>query len=643
MTSKPPLSVTHPELAAQAVGWDPSDFVAGSNKKLTWRCELGHEWQSIVANRSKGSGCPFCAGQKVLPGFNDLATRYSDIAAQADGWDPSNVMPGSHKIVSWKCSYGHQWLAEIKSRAVSSSGCPYCSGLKTQVGVNDLETTHPNLARQADGWDPKNVSAGSSKKMNWVCELGHAWSATVASRAGTANRKALGCPICSGQKVLEGFNDLATTHPEIAHQADGWDPTKISKGNRDKRAWRCKKGHSWQATTGSRTQGSGCPKCSGRYAEKGETDLATTHPGIASQAVGWDPTQYRAGSSSIKMLWRCEFGHEWRAIIAERTGKQNGCPTCANKIIKIGFNDLATTHPGLAKQADGWDPQTITAGMSSRLKWVCDQGHRWESTVNNRASALKNVDTVYCPVCSGSKLLSGVNDLATTHPEIASQAVGWDPTQFKAASHRRLEWLCDIGHIYFAVIGNRTSRNDNCPYCSNSLVLTGFNDLATTHPEIAKQALGWDPSKFIGGSNKKFKWKCDDGHEWIASVGARTQGSGCPKCAKYGFNPGKDAWLYFLCHRTWEMFQIGITNVPDVRLAIHRRSGWEMVELRGPMDGSIAREWETSILQMLRSRGAKVGGETVVGKFDGYTEAWLAQSFPVSSLRELMEKVQEDE
>jgi predicted peroxiredoxin len=91
------------------------------------------------------------------------------------------------------------------------------------------------------------------------------------------------------------------------------------------------------------------------------------------------------------------------------------------------------------------------------------------------------------------------------------------------------------------------------------------------------------------------------------------------------------------------MLQIGITNFPDERLKIHEKLGWELIELRGPMDGLIAREWETSILQMLKRSGAKLAAEEVAGKFDGYTEAWITESFAVNSLAELMQKVQDDE
>ena len=34
MTKKPSLAETHPELATQADGWDPSTFSAGSGKKV---------------------------------------------------------------------------------------------------------------------------------------------------------------------------------------------------------------------------------------------------------------------------------------------------------------------------------------------------------------------------------------------------------------------------------------------------------------------------------------------------------------------------------------------------------------------------------------------------------------------------------
>ena len=100
---KQPLSVTHPELAKEAEGWDPSTVTFGSGKKLKWKCPKGHIYESTIVNRtSRKSGCPICSNNKVLPGFNDLATIFPELAKEAYGWDPSTYKPMSGKKVTWK-------------------------------------------------------------------------------------------------------------------------------------------------------------------------------------------------------------------------------------------------------------------------------------------------------------------------------------------------------------------------------------------------------------------------------------------------------------------------------------------------------------------------------------------------------------
>ena len=94
-------------------------------------------------------------------------------------------------------------------------GCGVCKGKQVRQGVNDLVTTHPNLVGE---WHPtKNgkltpygATHGSHKKVWWQCEKGHEWEAFVVNRVGGR-----GCPYCSNKKVLKGYNDLATTHPQF--------------------------------------------------------------------------------------------------------------------------------------------------------------------------------------------------------------------------------------------------------------------------------------------------------------------------------------------------------------------------------------------------------------------------------------------
>jgi len=66
------------------------------------------------------------------------------------------------------------------------------------------------------------------------------------------------------------------------------------------------------------------------------------------------------------------------------------------------------------------------------------------------------------------KLIKGVNDLATTHSEIATQADGWDPTTVIAGSEVVKEWLGSCGHIWKEQLKKRTGRGYTCPCCSHS-------------------------------------------------------------------------------------------------------------------------------------------------------------------------------
>lgn len=634
------LGSQFPELASQADGWNPQEFTIGSQKKVSWKCSKSHHWEATIANRVAGSGCPFCKNLKILKGFNDLATTHPEIAREADGWDPTAFTSGSSKKQNWKCKRNHSWAASISSRTgKSKTGCPFCWGRLVVEGETDLSTKFPSIAAEAYGWDPQKVAAGSHLKLTFKCSVGHIYLAKVGDRT----RRNSGCSICTKKRVVEGINDLLTTHPELAKEADGWDPKKVVAGSNKKLDWKCAKGHSWRTSVAHRTErNQGCPYCLGRRVTPGENDLLSTHPELAQEANGWDPAKYSFGSNK-KMSWICSKGHEWITSISHRAGNlKTGCPICSNQKLAIGVNDLATTHPNLATEADGWDPTTVIAGSNRKFRWICHKGHRWTARLISR-SLLKTG----CPVCQNLKISVGENDLSSTHPELAKEADGWNPKEVVAGSNKRMIWKCKQGHSWKASINHRAERNQGCPTCSNRVLHTGFNDIATTHPELAREALNWDPREFMAGySARKLLWKCSFAHTWAATPASRTNThhqSGCPSCAKAGFDPNRDGWLYFLSHPDWEMYQIGITNSPKNRLETHTRLGWEILEVRGPMKGDLARQWESDILRMLKNSGANLGNTKIAGKFTGYTESWLKQSFPVNSLKELIRLVHEKE
>jgi hypothetical protein len=89
----------------------PENFTLNSGKKVWWICSKGHEWQASIRNRSKGVGCPYCAHQKVLPGYNDLGTLNPSLAQE---WHPtlngdlkpSEVTLNTHTKIRWKFLHG---------------------------------------------------------------------------------------------------------------------------------------------------------------------------------------------------------------------------------------------------------------------------------------------------------------------------------------------------------------------------------------------------------------------------------------------------------------------------------------------------------------------------------------------------------
>lgn len=201
-----------PKLAAQ---WHPTKNGAllpgqlspGSRRKVWWVCEKGHEWQATLFSRTAGgTGCPVCAGKKVIPGENDLASRFPALAAQ---WHPTKngsltppqITPCSNRKVWWRCELGHDYQACVSSRTANGSGCPYCAGRKVLPGFNDLATLAPELARQ---WHPTlngtltpdMVTTGSRRKVWWQCDQGHVWKSVIYSRTGS---RQCGCPVCAGR------------------------------------------------------------------------------------------------------------------------------------------------------------------------------------------------------------------------------------------------------------------------------------------------------------------------------------------------------------------------------------------------------------------------------------------------------------
>lgn len=199
-----------------------------------------------------------------------------------------------------------------------------------------LKEARPDLLEEWDYEKNKELSTetlttGSSKSAWWICEKGHSYEMQVKRRVGGSK-----CPYCMGIRVLAGFNDLESQNPKLAESFDedknGVKASEVHATSRKEYWWKCREGHSWQATPESRTRYNGCPYCSGRYATD-KTSLAAINPTLADElhpTKNGELTRDNLTSQSNKdVWWICSTcGHEWMATVNNRA-KGKGCPACA--------------------------------------------------------------------------------------------------------------------------------------------------------------------------------------------------------------------------------------------------------------------------------------------------------------------------
>lgn len=464
---------------------------------------------------------------------------------------PESISYGSAKKVHWKCKEGHTWEATPNDRT-QGKGCPFCAQIqraKTKrknivAKRGSLAENNPELARE---WHPiKNapltpwdISAGNDKKVWWRClkDERHEWEAAINSR-----NSGVGCPICSGHKIIVGINDLKTVRPDLAEE---WHPTKngslkptdVTLHNGRNIWWICKKGHIWNAKIANRADGNNCPFCSGKKVLAGFNDLETVMPSIAKEwnfdrNEGLTPRDVTAHSNK-DVWWKCERGHEWKTSVSHRSNGRR-CPKC--------FGESKTSFP---EQAIFFYLQQLTTAHNRYMvdsKTEIDvylpdykigieydgiyfhNGEKAEAREQQKQMKLDSLGILLIRV----REIEGQTSEHTIYSKPGANDIDLTQTLNSLIAHigeitrDRFEIDIDIG------------RDRNKIY-EQYIQSEKKNSLAAVNPELAKE---WHPTKngallpeFISvHSNKKVWWKCSEGHEWQAVVNSRRDGVGCMTC-----------------------------------------------------------------------------------------------------------------
>ena len=538
------------------LGLFPDKLSCGSATKAWWTCINGHSFFASISHKANGRGCPYCSNHKVLPGYNDLQTKYPHLAKE---WNyeknyplkPTDVIAGSHIIAWWTCPHGHEYNMQILRRT-QGCNCPVCSGKRVISGINDIQTTHPNLMKEWNwgknntlGLNPNKISFGSTKKVWWKCHTcGHEWQTSPNSRTKT------GCPCCASKVIVKGKNDLETLFPEIAKR---WHPLKnklkpceVTPFSNKKVWWTCNKDdrHEFQARIYSVTQGiTICPICSNQKIIIGVNDFQTTNPDLMKE-WNWErnnqaniyPTAITKGINK-KVWWKCNIcGHEWQATVGSRSGDQRcGCPEC-KKDLSSSFPEKAIAFY-LSKFFQVKENQKFTWLGNSELDIYLDEikiaieydGKVWhknpekdikkDTACSNNGITLIRIREKGCPKYESSsyklnrKSFNNIslNEVIEDIFKIISQL-----------TKKIFDIHIDIDYDYIKILEKIASGKKSFSVASSDLINSwNYKKNGNISPESIRL-----------GIKKKVWWICSKGHEWQATVNSRySQKCGCPICA----------------------------------------------------------------------------------------------------------------
>ena len=447
------LKSQRPDLMSE---WDfetntinPATVVLRSNKTANWICPKGHHYTKTIYLRVAGQGCRTCA--------RGLATSFPE---QCFFFYTKKVFPDA--INSYKEIFDNQMELDIFIPSINT-GIEYDGifwhdkkdkdvQIREEKKYSICKEHQVRLFRIKEG-DFKGFTNTSDR--TWYipkkCD-NKLLSVYISEYLKFLTMGGVKLPVVDidrdkaeilEYKTLRLEDSLAYLYPEVAKE---WHPTKNGKltpdlftpGSPEEVWWLCSKcSHEWRASIVNRSKGHGCDKCANpKRMKTRKQNILAKRKSIDKEIclLDWDyqlnehgPEYYTNGSGEV-VTWRCHVcGYRWETAICNRTRKyKNGCPFCSGKVILRGFNDLPTARPELMLDWDyennkGIDPTTIGVGCHDSVSWVCHKcTYRWDAQVYNRANGKG------CPCCANRVIVPGINDLATTDPDIAAD---WHPTK----------------------------------------------------------------------------------------------------------------------------------------------------------------------------------------------------------------------
>lgn len=569
---KTDLVTVRPDLAAE---WDyeknglvrPENRTENSMDVVWWICPKGHSYRTSIVQRTRqGTGCHFCKGYKVISGENDLATLRPELLSEWDyekndliGIAPNQVFLNSQKKVFWKCPKGHSYEMKVGYRSRSTYGCPYCNNFLALPGYNDIASQYPEIAEKE--WDyeknklcPNQVVAESGKKAWWLCAKGHSYQQAIDNHVKIGQ----GCPYCANKRVLQGYNDVTTTHPDLVKE---WSeknrkkPEECIAGSHQRIVWKCKDcGNEWSAPIKSRAYSKqGCPKCALAYktSEPEQALFYYLHKAFPSAVNSYKAEwlgrmeidvyipELQVGIEFDGGKWHRNLDKDIRknALLHERGIKLIRVRDERNPSIDDGSIIVSATRD-IDKSLIHMEP--VVKRLFESINEICGISIKADIDIQRD---LNEIQSLFDAKKKGRSVASNPEQLAEWNREKNSI----NPERVSERSHRKVWWKCSICGTEWQSPPH-TKNGTGCITCRRSAAghtiairkANRGNSKRIIEYENLMQEWCYEknsviiPSELTHGSEQKVWWKCKMcGNEWQAAIKERARrGRGCPKCAR---------------------------------------------------------------------------------------------------------------
>ena len=485
--------------------------IGNSTIKVNWKCSsCGHRWPSTVYNRAHlKSGCPQCANQRIsnksrerlFDSRKSLVTLFPDIAAE---WHPtknlprevSEIMPGSNDQAWWLCSVcGTEFLTQVCNRTGNKHvGCPTCN-----------KHMHTSFPEQAIFYYVKQSFPNAQNGYTDGFE---------------------------NQMELDIFIPERMTG--IEYDGNFWHSNKVIERNKRKYEMCQKNGINLVRIKEDYKRYKIC---------RDDCDIVISRD---------DATDYGLNNAIISMLRLLDSDTTCDIDVARDRSviKSNYITSFRATSLQARFPNIASEwHPTLNGMLR---PDMVMPASHDKVWWLRPKcGSPYSASPSKRTR--KNPSA--CPVCTGKKIVVGINDLATFCPDLAKEwhpTLNGDllPTMVAPNYSKKVWWMCaNCGNEFHVTPNKRVSRNQGCDKCAmkrrseeqhKKSLKNGKNTVAALRPDLLEE---WDYERnndfctpenvSTGNTSILIHWICSKcGNRWQASAYSRVRlGSGCKACS----------------------------------------------------------------------------------------------------------------